>query len=215
MNSAVSLAAGLPVGRPWARCLVVAAYAVPAVAVWSLAGALLALVPFAAGLVLAVGYGGYYGVTEVTGMRGLAAPGRRWQVPQTMLIDAPPWRRVAVWGAILGPGFLTRNPYAGFGLLPAAVVVAGMAGTRAAVALGAVIGLAHGGARAIALLSDLGALRVGVVAGAGAGAGARAGAGGAAAQLDLLLKAVYARRVDGAVLIAIAVAAAVLMVSYF
>jgi hypothetical protein len=211
VNSAASLAAGLPVGRPWVRCLVVAAYAVPAVAVWALAGALLALVPVAAGLVLAVGYGGYYGVTEVTGIPGLAAPGRRWQVPQTMMIDASPWRRVAVWGAILGPGFLTRNPYAGFGLLPAVVVVAGMAGTRAAVALGALVGLAHGGARAIALLCDLGALRVEVVA----GAGARAGAGGAAAQLDLLLKAVYARRVDGAVLIAIAAIAAVLMVSYF
>ena len=63
----------------------------------------------------------YYGPPEVSGRRGLPPPGRGWQVPQTMLIDASPRRRLAVWGALLGPGLLTRNPFAGFGLLPFAV----------------------------------------------------------------------------------------------
>ena len=98
-------------------------------------------------------YGGYYGATEVSGRRGLPPPGRAWQVPQTMLIDAPVRRRVLVWGALLGPGFATRNPYAGFGLLPLAV--ASMPGTGAGLAAGAAVGLAHGTARAVALLRDV------------------------------------------------------------
>ncbi len=198
------------------RCLVVAAYAVPAAGVWALAGAVLGSVPLAqAGIALAVGYGAYYGLTEVSGVRGLRAPGRRWQVPQTMMISASPWRRVLVWGAILGPGFLTRNPYAGFGMLPLGLAAMGLAGSGAAVALGVGIGLAHGGARAVALLTDLGA-RPGGAGGPGGPAPVTAGGGSApAAQLDLLLKIVYARRVDGAVLLAVACIAAVLAVRNF
>jgi len=206
VNSAASLAAGLPVGRLSVRCLVVAAYAVPAVLAWALAGGLLGLLPLApVCLGLAILYGLYYGITEVRGMRGLPAPGRRWQVPQTMMIDASPSRRVVVWGSVLGPGFLTRNPYAGFGMLPLVVAITGLAGPWAAVALGACAGLAHGGARAVALLGDL---RVTAPAVAGVPSAP-------SAQLDLLLKAVYARRLDGAVLLVIAVTAAALAVSYF
>jgi hypothetical protein len=47
---------------------------------------------------------------------------------------------------------MTRNPYAGFGLLPIAVATAG--GVRAAALLGAVTGLAHAAGRALALLRD-------------------------------------------------------------
>ena len=104
---------------------------------------------------LAAIYGCCYGVTEIAGLGRLAVPGRRWQVPQSMLIDASPWRRVLVWGAVLGPGFATRNPYAGFGLLPIAVVAMAAFQPAAGVALAAVIGLAHGGARATALLRDI------------------------------------------------------------
>lgn len=147
------------------RCLVVLAYALPAAIVWMLLGLGLTALPLAAvALVGVVGYGGYYGFTELTGSAGLAIPGRRWQVPQTMMINASPPRRVLVWGAILGPGLLTRNPYAGFGLLPivlaamsAAVAWGGHSGPswRTGLAVGAAIGLAHGSARAIALLRDI------------------------------------------------------------
>src|SRR5256885_2225457 len=76
-------------------------------------------------VVLAAGYAACYGVLEAAGRLTLAAPGSRWQVPQTMVAGVPGWRRIAVWGSILGPGFLTRNPYAGFGLLPIVVAAAG------------------------------------------------------------------------------------------
>ena len=205
MNSAASLAVGLPVGRLSTQCLVLAAYVLPAVAVWTVVGVVLvgltAVLPLAGvALVLAAIYGCCYGVAEIAGLGRLAAPGRRWQVPQTMMIDASPWRRVLVWGALLGPGFATRNPYAGFGLLP--IAVAAMAASRpwAAVLLAAVIGLAHGSARAMALLRDIAETEP---------------QRDAAGQLELLLRTVYWRRLDGAMLLAVAATATAASVGYF
>lgn len=239
MNSAASLAAGLPVGRRAVRLGVLAAYAVPAVAAWALLGLGLgaagAAVPGLRGVALAAvaGYASYYGALELSGRRGLPPPGRGWQVPQTMLIEASPRRRLLVWGALLGPGFATRNPFAGFGLLPLAV--ASMPGPAPAVAIGAAAGLAHGAARAVALLRDVREVSpapasvalAGAIAGAGAGTGT--GAGSAAPEtvateivateivaaevlpaevlpthLDMVLKTIYWRRFDGAVLLAAA-----------
>jgi hypothetical protein len=191
------------------RLGVVAAYAVPAAVAWSLIGLALAALPLAGfALVAAVLYGGYYGLTELSGRPGLPPPGRRWQVPQTMMIDAPPRRRVLVWGAILGPGFLTRNPYAGFAML--LLAVAAMPGLTAGLALGAAIGVAHGGARAVALLRDVRELHQ-----APAAAGGVPAAGPVVTHLDLLLKTVYWRRIDGAALLAFGVTAAVAAVRYF
>ena len=197
MNSAASLAVGLPVGRLSARCLVLAAYLLPAVAAWTVVGlglmVLTLVLPLTGvALVLAAIYGCCYGAAELTGLGQLTAPGRRWQVPQSMMIDASPWRRVLVWGAVLGPGFATRNPYAGFGLLPIAVTAVVASRPGAGVALAAAIGLAHGGARAAALLRDIDGARV---------------QPDAAGQLDLLLRTVYWRRLDGALMLAVAVAA--------
>ena len=246
MNSAASLAAGLPVGRRAVRLAVLAAYAVPAVTAWALLGLGLgaagAALPGFRGVALAAvaGYAGYYGALELSGGRGLPPPGRGWQVPQTMLIDASPRRRLAVWGALLGPGFATRNPFAGFGLLPLAV--ASMPDPAAAVALGVAAGLAHGAARGAALLRDVRELSP--VPASMAVAGAGAGPAGAAPEpmatetlpadslptyslpteglptyslpteglptaglpthLDMVLKTIYWRRFDGAVLLAVA-----------
>ncbi len=130
-------------------------YTVPAIAAWALLGALLGALPLTRpALVLTAAYALCYGVNEVAGRRRLRVPGTSWQVSQTMVINSPPWRRTLVWGSILGPGFATRNPYAGFALLP--LVVASASGVRAAVALAALIGLAHGAGRAVALLRDAG-----------------------------------------------------------
>ncbi len=225
----------------------IAAYALPAVAVWAALGFLVTTVRLAGfGLAAAAVYGGYYGATEVSGRRGLPPPGRSWQVPQTMLIEAPVRRRVLVWGALLGPGFATRNPYAGFGLLPLAL--ASMPGTGAGLAVGAAIGLAHGTARAAALLRDVRDLgpveaspapaspvaaspvaaspvlaipaRAGPAGADPAGAGLAGDAPGHPADdtvtthLDVLLKHVYWRRVDGAVLLAAAAVALVACAGY-
>jgi hypothetical protein len=179
---------------------VFAAYAVPAVVSWVALGLCLAALPLTGvALVTAAVYGCYYGAIEIAGRRGLAVPGRRWQVPQSMMIDASPRRRILVWGAILGPGFLTQNPYAGFGLLPVAVAAMRAAGTEACLALAAAVGLAHASARAAALLRDV----------------RRGAAASATEQLDVLLKTIYWRRFDGAALLAVAAAATLVSLSYF
>ena len=153
MNAAASLAADLPVGRITARLALAAACVVPAVTVWTLAGLLAGVLPAGpAVLALIAGYAGYYGLTETTGRPGLPPPGRSWQVPARWVDRAPRWRRILLWGSLLGPGFATRNPYAGFGLLPLAVLAAG--GPRAEVALAASLGLLHAAGRVAALLRD-------------------------------------------------------------
>jgi len=177
---------------------VLASYALPAVAIWIALGACLAAIRLpAVALACATAYGCYYGISELAGRRG--SPGRRWQVPQSMMIGASPRRRLVVWGALLGPGFLTQNPYAGFGLLPLAVAAMRAAGAGPCLALAAVIGLAHGTARAAALLRDV----------------RRPGPVTATGQLDLLLKTIYWRRFDGVVLLAIAATAAAALADYF
>jgi hypothetical protein len=145
---------------------VLAAYAVPAAAVWAVLGITLTALPIGtAALVVAVLYGCVYGVAESFGLSRLTAPGRSWQVPQDFMIGASSRRRALVWGSILGPGFLTRNPYAGFGILPLLVAgtgpavggAAGGAGGRLAFGLAAsvMVGVAHGTGRAFALLRDV------------------------------------------------------------
>lgn len=139
-----------------------AAYAAPAAAAWALLGLVLAALPIGLpALVVAAVYGAAYGVIEVSGTPW-PAPGRRWQVPQDYLIGASSRRRVVIWGSILGPGFLTRNPYAGFGMLLALVAAVGgltsgpLASGRltAGIVLAAGVGIAHGCGRALALLRD-------------------------------------------------------------
>jgi len=166
---------------------VLAAYALPAIVVWTVLGLGLGALPLTgAALVLAVIYAGCYGLQEVTGRLGLPTPGSRWQVPQTMVVGVSGWRRILIWGSILGPGFLTRNPYAGFGLLP--IVVATARGAAAGAMLAAVIGLAHGTGRALALLRD-----------------ARPEA--AADPMRLVLTSMYWRAFDGFALLVVAGAA--------
>jgi hypothetical protein len=201
----------------------------PAAATWGLlglgAGWLAVAFPAVRWIALAVaaGYGGYYGAVELSGRRALSPPGRAWQVPQAMLIDAVPRRRILVWGVLLGPGFATRNPFAGFGLLPLAVTA--MPGIGPAAALGAGIGLVHGMARALALLRDVRDLNA---APAGIGPAGILPAGiesvgivPAAASvalvpthLDMALKTIYWRRFDGAALLAVAGVAAIACLSY-
>jgi hypothetical protein len=166
----------------------VAVYGLPAIAVWAVLGLALGALPVAApALVLAAGYAGAYGLAETAGWPRLPVPGTRWQVPQAMVMNASRRRRLLVWGTILGPGFRTRNPYAGFGLLPLVVAAVGAVGP--AIALAALIGLAHGTGRGLALLRD-----------------ARTAA--TADPMRLVLTSMYWRRADGWALLAIAGVAA-------
>jgi hypothetical protein len=103
---------------------------------------------------LAVAYGAFYGAIEATVRlrRKLSPPGSNWQVPSRWVINASRPRRIIVWGSLLGPGFFTRNAYAGFALLP--LIVASMGSVPVGIALGGAIGLTHGTSRAIALVRD-------------------------------------------------------------
>lgn len=158
MNSATSLAADLPVGgitAPLTLLLAytVLAYTVPGAATWMLVGLLATMAPAGRiALTLTAAYAACYGLAETAGLPGWRPPGRSWQVPSQWVGNAPRWRRILIWGSLLGPGFATRNPYAGFGLLP--LVVAAVGSPQPGVVLAASLGLLHGAGRAAALLRD-------------------------------------------------------------
>jgi hypothetical protein len=117
-------------------------------------GVLLNLVTLSAiALVLMAGYGVFYGALEAGGMARPAPPGNRWQVPSEWVRGVSRRRRFLVWGSLLGPGFATRNPYAGFWLLPLAVAAMGNVGYG--VALAAAIGAAHSTGRALGVLREV------------------------------------------------------------
>ena len=114
-------------------------------------GLLVNLLPLSTiALILMAGYGVLYGVLEADGRARPAPPGSRWQVPSEWVRGVSRRRRLMVWGSLLGPGFATRNPYAGFWLLPLAVAAVGNIGYG--VLLAAAIGAAHSTGRALGLL---------------------------------------------------------------
>ena len=149
-----------------------------------LLGLALNLLPLRLGAsILLVAYGVYYGVVELLGRRGLPSPSTRWQVPQSFVRGGSRLRRILVWGAILGPGFASRNPYAGFASLPIALAALGRIWT--ALVVSAAIGIGHGTGRAIALLRDARGID-------------------AADYFDAVFRSLYWRSVDGALLLALA-----------
>ena len=97
-------------------------------------------------------YALFYGIAEVADVSGLWVPGIRWQVPPAFVTKKSSRRILVVWGGLLGPGFATRNPYAGFAALLLGIATIGSVKFGAAVAL--TVGVAHATARALALLRD-------------------------------------------------------------
>jgi hypothetical protein len=73
-----------------------------------------------------------------------------WQVPAQWLQSRSAFAQTLIWGTALGPGFVTRNPYAGIWLLPVMLTLNQHIFTN--LGIGIVIGIAHGGARAIGVL---------------------------------------------------------------
>lgn len=158
-------------------------YAVSAALVWALAGLLLNVYHLRLpALALLAIYCAYYGLTESTGLPGRPPPGSSWQVPQSFVIGTSRPRRILTWGGILGPGFFTRNPYAGFWLLPLGISL--LNSVQAGVLAAAAIGFAHGSGRALALIRD-------------------ARGADAASYLQSVLKLMYWRTFDGIMLLAL------------
>jgi hypothetical protein len=57
-----------------------------------------------------------------------------------------------VWAGLLGPGLVTRNPYAGMWLLPLLIPL--QSSLRLAAIVGAAVGIAHGGTRGVGVLAN-------------------------------------------------------------
>jgi hypothetical protein len=152
-----------------------------------------------AALALIIVYGAYYGLIETAGRPGLPPPGRTWQVPSQWVDGAPRWRRTLVWGSLLGPGFATRNPYAGFGLLLLAVAAIG--NLRLGVMVAAALGLLHALGRAAALLRDTARL------------GGRGG-GETGDYLQSVIRTLRWRMLDGLAMLAVAGMATVMIAGH-
>jgi hypothetical protein len=147
------LAAHLPVGRFRRYAATLVAYVLPAAITWLVIGAILNAAPIARGAAIAlILYGLFYGIAELADVSGLWIPGLRWQVPGAFVTKRSSWRILVVWGGLLGPGFATRNPYAGFTAVLLGIATFGSVKIGAALAVAA--GVAHGAARALALLRD-------------------------------------------------------------
>jgi hypothetical protein len=178
------------------RCIyVITVYAIPAILTWMLIGLSLNVYHLRRfSLVLLVIYCVYYGLTESTGLPGRAPPGSSWQVPQFFVSGTSRHKRVLIWGGILGPGFFTRNPYAGFGLLLLAISL--LDSVQTGVLIAAAIGFAHGSGRALALVRDV---RV----------------TDPASYLESVLRSMYWRTFDGIMLLALGSMATVIYAHSF
>jgi hypothetical protein len=74
-----------------------------------------------------------------------------WQVPAQWLQGRSTFVQNLIWGMTLGPGLVTRNPYAGMWLLPILLTLNHNVFTD--VGIGVVIGITHAGMRAFGILS--------------------------------------------------------------
>jgi hypothetical protein len=152
-NAATTAALSSGRGYRWKILLYIAAYVLPAALVWGVVG-LMFWVPGNIPLLIAVSalaYALWYGTREALALPR-RVPGLAWQVPSGWINRRPAIVQTLTWGMTLGPGLVTRNPYAGMWLLP--LLLALNHGLLTTVGVGVVMGAAHGGARALGVLSN-------------------------------------------------------------
>jgi len=75
-----------------------------------------------------------------------------WQVPSHWIRGRPAIVQTLIWGTSLGPGLVTRNPYAGIWLLPFLIVLD--RNLPMTLFVGIAVGAVHGGARAVGVLRN-------------------------------------------------------------
>ncbi len=102
-------------------------------------------------LLLAWVYAFGFGVCETLALPA-QAPSLTWQVPAHWVEKRSATVQSLIWGASLGPGLVTRNPYAGIWLLP--LLLALNQNLLIAAGVGIAIGIAHGGARALGVVRN-------------------------------------------------------------
>jgi hypothetical protein len=122
------------------------AYILPAALLWGFVAMALAPLLGIAHLtaILAWIYAAAFGLLEAIGIpfRPLGPP---WQVPAQWLKGRSSVIQTLIWGIVLGPGFVTRNPYAGMWLL--LVLLPLQASFAALVVAGCAIGITHAATR--------------------------------------------------------------------
>ena len=103
---------------------------------------------------LALVYALWFGVRETLGLHHRLL-GLIWQVPASWVKGRSAAAGAFIWGVTLGPGLVTKNPYAGMWLLPLLVALNALNHNfLLTVVLGIAVGAAHGGARAIGVLRN-------------------------------------------------------------
>lgn len=169
----------------------VCAYTLPAAIVWSSLGfALGATGGSTPAALAALAYAAFWGWVELSRI-SIQPPGLNGGVKSTWVVNRHPAAQLAIWGAALGPGLVTYNPYAGMWLIPLLLALTGDPATGLAV--GALVGLAHGLGRAAGVAHNIRDIR-------------RACEG---ASMRALEAAPRWRLVDGAVLLGVAACLAV------
>lgn len=136
-------------GKDWNQLIYISAFIIPAAVFWGVLGILLQPLGGFAFVVTVVAtvYAFGYGVIELFGIP-FRTPDSRWQVPASWLAGRSPIAQTIIWGVSLGPGLVTRNPYAGIWLLLFLITLS----QNLLVAI--LVGIAHGAARAIGILHN-------------------------------------------------------------
>lgn len=124
-------------------------YIVPAIIVWGCLGLIFQLISGLLGIVVFITtfYALWFGLVEVLKLP-VQPPGIHWQVPSKWLENRSTFTRVVIWGSLLGPGLVTRNPYAGMWILLWLVALSQN------LVLAILVGAVHGATRAFGVLNN-------------------------------------------------------------
>ncbi len=137
----------------------IAAYVLPAAVVWGVLGVVfwpLGGIPLIAPLI-AWAYALGFGIIETFAIP-FQAPSVAWQVPARWVKGRPKAVQILTWGPLLGPGLVTKNPYAGMWLLPLLLIL--NHSLDIAIVVGVVIGVAHGSTHALGVLKNMGYMKM-------------------------------------------------------
>lgn len=156
-------------------------FGIPAFIVWGVASAVLHSVPDSAELRVTIAVSALIaGFLEVAG-RYAPIFSSTWQVPSSWVSGKTYWLRCLIWGAFLGPGFVTRNSLAGTWLLVASLIPLTHAFGMPTFLMGGMIGVGQSSGRVAGITRQI--------------------LGGRIDHMKGIIRQMRARRIDGLVLV--------------
>jgi hypothetical protein len=128
-----------------------AAYILPAALLWGVvAVAIYPLTLVSHTIAILAGmYAVVFGLLEAAGIP-FRSLGSAWQIPAQWLKRRSVMTQTLIWGVTLGPGFLTRNPYAGMWLI--LLLLPLQHSFPALVLAGGIVGATHGASRVAGII---------------------------------------------------------------